>query len=223
MIRIRQVATLLGYGEPQILEVFKNTLPTKLYWILFPIEDLRQAVEMAKRILTKEKLDKQLTGQTSTSPFMSVRDGTDRRVSFNTREVLGDKIDKLTVIMSKLAAKDSHERKPFKPQIYKSRGQNRGYGQEGYQTRSDNGNRGHITSNDSRLNYRSNNFRGTARGYGRQNNRENYRNERYSSNNRGRSRTRERTLTRNYFNNRDRSPSNNRSRSGSRSSTNRIE
>ena len=28
---IRQVATLLGYGEPQILEVFKNTLPTKLY------------------------------------------------------------------------------------------------------------------------------------------------------------------------------------------------
>ena len=56
---IRQVAALLGYGEPQILEVFKNTLPTKLYWILFPIEDLRQAVETAKRILTKDKLDKQ--------------------------------------------------------------------------------------------------------------------------------------------------------------------
>ena len=33
-------------------------LPTKLYWILFPIEDLTQAVEMAKRILTKEKLNK---------------------------------------------------------------------------------------------------------------------------------------------------------------------
>ena len=48
--RIRQVATLLGYGEPQILGVFKNTLPTKLYWILFPIEDLRLAVETAKRI-----------------------------------------------------------------------------------------------------------------------------------------------------------------------------
>ena len=53
---IRQVATLLGYGEPHILEVFKNTLPIKLYWILFPIEDLRQAVETAKRILTKEKI-----------------------------------------------------------------------------------------------------------------------------------------------------------------------
>ena len=85
VIRIRQVATLLGYGEPQILEVFQNTLPTKLYWILFPIEDLRQVVDMAKIILTKEKLDKQLTGQTPTSLFMSVRDGTDRRVSFNTR------------------------------------------------------------------------------------------------------------------------------------------
>ena len=70
---IRQVVTLLGCGEPQILKVFKNTLPTKLYWILFPIEDLRLAVEMAKRILTKEKLDKQLTGQTSTGPFMSIR------------------------------------------------------------------------------------------------------------------------------------------------------
>ena len=38
-----------------MLEVFKSTLPTKLYWVLFPIEDLRQAVEMAKRILTKDR------------------------------------------------------------------------------------------------------------------------------------------------------------------------
>ena len=109
VIRIKQVVTLLGYGEPQILEVFKNTLPTKLYWILFPIDDLRQAVNTAKRILTKEKLDKQLTGQTSTSPFMSIREGTDKRVSFNARDELGDKIDKLTMVMSKLAAKDNHK------------------------------------------------------------------------------------------------------------------
>ena len=112
---IRQVATLLGYGEPQILEVFKNTLPTKLYWILFPIENLRHAADTAKRILTKEKLDKQLTGQTSTSPFMSVKDGTERRVSFNTRDELGDKIDKLRVVMSRSAAKDTHEKDPLNP------------------------------------------------------------------------------------------------------------
>ena len=48
--------------------------------MLFPIEDLRQAVGTAKRILTKEKLDKQLTGQASTSPFMSIREGTSRKV-----------------------------------------------------------------------------------------------------------------------------------------------
>ena len=127
---IRQVATLLGYGKPQILEVFKNTLPTKLYLVLFPIEDLKQPVETAKRILTKEKLDKQLTGQSSVSPFMNVRDGTERKVSFNTRDELGDKIDKLTVVMSRLVAKDIHEKRPFKHQIYKSRGQNRSYNQE---------------------------------------------------------------------------------------------
>ena len=103
-----------------------------MYWILFPIEDLRQAVDTAKRKLTKEKLDKILTGQTSASPFMSIREGTDKRVSFNTKDKLGDKIDKLTVVMSKLAAKDSYKRRPFKPQVYKSRGQNRSYGQGGY-------------------------------------------------------------------------------------------
>ena len=219
MIRIRQVANLLGYGEPQILEIFKNTLPTKLYWNLFPIEDLRQAVDTAKRILTKEKLDKLLTGQTSTSQFMSVREGTDRRVLFNTRDELRDKIDKLTVVMSKLAVKDSHERKPFKSQIYKSRGQNRSHDQAGYQGRSDNGSRGYSANNNARQNYRGNKFRGNFRGYNRQNSRESYRNERYSDNSRGRNRLRERVFTRSYG--RDRSSSNDRSRSGSRASTNR--
>ena len=121
VIRIRQAVTLLGYGGPQILEVFKNTLPTKLYWILFPIEDLRQAVDMAKRILTKEKLDKQLTGQTPTIPLMSVRDRTDRRVSFNTREELGDKIDKWTMIMNKLAAKIAMKGSPSSCKYTKQR------------------------------------------------------------------------------------------------------
>ena len=52
---IRQVATQLAYGKPQVLEVFKSSLPTKLYRVLFPIEDIRQAIEKAKGILTKEK------------------------------------------------------------------------------------------------------------------------------------------------------------------------
>ena len=78
---IRQVATLLGYQEAQILEVFKNTLPTKLYCVLFPIMDLRQAVEIEKTILTKEKIDTQLAGQTSLTSCMSIRDGYNKKVT----------------------------------------------------------------------------------------------------------------------------------------------
>ena len=63
------------------------------------------------------------------------------QVSFNTRDELGEKIDKLTVMMSKLVAKDSHERKPFKPQIYKSRGQSRSHDGRAYQTRPNDRNR----------------------------------------------------------------------------------
>ena len=73
--------------------MFKNTLPTTLYWTLLPIEDLRQAIETAMRILTKEKLDKQLSGQSLSTPFMSIRDSYNRKVSFDTKEELGDKIE----------------------------------------------------------------------------------------------------------------------------------
>ena len=72
---IRQIYRLLDYGKPQVLEVFKNTLPTRLYWVLFPIEDLRQAVETAKRILMKEKIDRQLAGQSFSTPFINIKDG----------------------------------------------------------------------------------------------------------------------------------------------------
>ena len=57
MTCIRQVTTLLGDEYSQISEVFKNNLPTELYRVLFSVDDLRQAVETTKRILTKEKID----------------------------------------------------------------------------------------------------------------------------------------------------------------------
>ena len=44
----------------------------RLYWVLFLIGNLRQAVETAKRILTKEKMDRQLVDQLSSSPFMNI-------------------------------------------------------------------------------------------------------------------------------------------------------
>ena len=62
---------------------------------------------------------------------MSIREGANRMVSFDTRDELGDKIDKLTVMLGRLAAKDSNEKRPFKPQIYQSRGRGQmGYNQE---------------------------------------------------------------------------------------------
>ena len=46
---------------------------------------------------------------------MNIRDGTERKVSFSARDELGDKIYKLTVMMGRLAAKDSNDKRPFKP------------------------------------------------------------------------------------------------------------
>ena len=72
--KVKQVAALLNYEEPQILELFKNTLPSKLYYMLYQINDLRVVVETAKRLLTKEQIDKK-AGQATTSPFMQVSQG----------------------------------------------------------------------------------------------------------------------------------------------------
>ena len=152
---------------------------------------------------------------------MSIKDRTERRVSFIAKDELEDKIDKLAVVMSRLAAKDTHEKRPFKPQIYNSRGQHRSYGQGSYQSRLGSRNRGQFMDNRPRQNYRDNNFRGNTRGYSRQNNRGNYGNERYNDYNRDKNRLRDRTFTGNYNSNRDRSSSNSRSRSGSRANTNR--
>ena len=69
---IRQVATLLDYLELQILEGITNALPTRLYCIPFTIVDLQQAVETVKRILTKEKIGRQLARQSSSTPFMNI-------------------------------------------------------------------------------------------------------------------------------------------------------
>ena len=63
---------------------------------------------------------------------MSIRDGHNRKVSFDNKEELGDKIDKLVVMRGKLATRDSGTGRQFKPQIYQGRGQNRNYDQHSY-------------------------------------------------------------------------------------------
>ena len=70
--KVNQVVTLLNCGEPQILEMFKNTLPSRLYYMVFNMNNLREAVETAKCVITKEQINGQKTGQSSDSPFMKV-------------------------------------------------------------------------------------------------------------------------------------------------------
>ena len=59
---------------------------------------------------------------------MSKKDNHSRRVMFDTVNELRDKIDKLMVMIGKLAARDSRSGRQFKPKIYqgKRRGQNGG-------------------------------------------------------------------------------------------------
>ena len=114
--RIRHVAAMLKYGEPQILEIFKNAIPNRLYWILFPIDNLRVAVETAKRVLTKETIDRQMSGQSSTTPFMKVSSdsnyssmkGIKKGVTFDAVEAIernSNSIDKFTSLVSKMNVK----------------------------------------------------------------------------------------------------------------------
>ena len=130
--RIRQVVRLLSYGEPQVLEVFKNTVPNRLYWVLFPIDNLRQAVATAKRFLTKEKIDRQMTGQSST-PFMKLSDKKSRKtVSFDARDILernSKDMEQITALMDKMYIKLDQKDVPYKPQIYQKRGRGQNFRQ----------------------------------------------------------------------------------------------
>ena len=56
---------------------------------------------------------------------MSIKHSHSRKVPFVTREKPGDKIDKLAVMIGKLATRDSRSGRQFKPQVYQGRRQNR--------------------------------------------------------------------------------------------------
>ena len=128
IIRIKQVARLLGYEDPQVLEVFKNTVPNRLYLVLFPIDNLHEAVGTAKRFLTNEKIDRQMTRQSST-PFMKLTEKKRKSVTFDARDVLektSENMERMMTLMDKMYIKLDQKEVPYKPQIYqRGRGQNR--------------------------------------------------------------------------------------------------
>ena len=132
--KFKQVATLLNYGVPQILELFKNTLPSRLYYMVYNINNLREAVETAKHMLMKEQIDGHKSGQAASSPFMKVNQQNSKKkgATFNSMETIqkqGDSIDKLTSLMNELSSKLDRKdnSSPYKPRIHP--GRNRGHGQ----------------------------------------------------------------------------------------------
>ena len=71
------------------------------------MEDLKQVVETAKRILMKEKVDRQVAGQSLSTPFMSIKHSyNNKKVTFNTQDGLEDKIDRLIIMMDKLVTRN---------------------------------------------------------------------------------------------------------------------
>ena len=179
---------------------------------------------------------------------MSIKDSyNNKEVTFHMQEGLEDKIDRLTVMVSKLATNVEGTNKQFKPKIYqnKRRGQTRNFMTDvtiriGIDQIVEieefnflvEFNMDRITEVDQgmdrhyRNDYGRGHFTGNARTYQRQNfrgqnNRDgytgNYRNENYE---RGKSRSRERSYSDNFRRN-NRSSSDIKSMSGSRVNTNR--
>ena len=216
ILKIKQVASLLNYGEPEILELFKNTFPSKLYWILFPINNLREAIDTTKRVLIKEKLDKELTGQASIiSPFMKMRDNTHsgQKVLMKPQD-----LETVTSMMYNMSLQQGKTKKPFKPQVYqeRERGQRQSYDRD----RSRNNNRQGQSFGQSRHrnDYRRN---GYTQNFSRKDGRDRGRRKFNRSKSSDRHRSRERSLSpRRYNNNNNRQNGSSRLRSRSRSRSN---
>ena len=108
---------------------------TPLYSTLINVNNLRDAIDLAKQMLTKEKLDRQLTGQSS-APFMKVTSNNDchppqnqqkKGVTFDAMEMLdrnSDCIDRLTSLVSDLKMTMDRKQPQYKPKIYQGRSRN---------------------------------------------------------------------------------------------------
>ena len=62
VLRLKQFAQMSGYNEGQALDLFKNILSTRYYYLLFCNQNCREPVVSYKHVMTKEKTDKELAG-----------------------------------------------------------------------------------------------------------------------------------------------------------------
>ena len=133
---------------------------------MFSIDNLCDAVETAKRFLTKEKIDRQMTGQSST-PFMKLTDKKRKSVSFDARDTLektSENMERMMALMDKMYIKLEEKNVSYKPQIYqRGRGQNQrqfsqGNNWRGYRSFSQSHNEGNRGYGHGRGNFWRGNF-----------------------------------------------------------------
>ena len=142
------------------------------------VNNLRDAIDLAKRVLTKENLDRQLTGQSST-PFMKMTSNDNyyteinnkKGVTFNVMETLernSDCIDRLTSLVSNMKMTMDRKQSPYKPRIYQGRSRNQNINWQTFSPRNRFFNGGRNQSrNRVNCNYRNNyrhNYRNRSRG-----------------------------------------------------------
>ena len=112
--------------------------------MLYHVDNLREVIEMAKIILTKEQMDKK-AGESSTSPFMQIdqsssigKDRTEKKVSFSaieTMERTTDSIERLASLMDRMDTKLDRREDQYRPRVYQGRNRGRGYRQNNYGAR----------------------------------------------------------------------------------------
>ena len=89
--------------------------------IIIPHRRSKASGRESKRILTKDRIDRQLTGQSVSSPFMSIRHSYNKKVTFDTQDRLEERINRHTVMMSKLTTKEYRLNNQLKLKIFQGK------------------------------------------------------------------------------------------------------
>ena len=112
--------------------------------MLYHIDNLREAVEMTKRVLAKEQMDKK-AGQSSARLFMQLsqnssknRDKMEKKVSFSAVEAMertSDSIERLASLMDRMDTKLDRREDQYRPRVYQGRSRGCSYRQSNYGSR----------------------------------------------------------------------------------------
>ena len=102
---------LSGTGNTRGLQKYPSY---KIILGSFPNSRLTTGSRDSEENLNKKE-DRQLAGQSSSTPFMNIQKEQSKRVTFDMMDGMEQKIDKLTVMMGKLVTEDEGQNRQFKP------------------------------------------------------------------------------------------------------------